>query len=137
MIKPTAFATQATRATLAKEHAQRAQQASTNLQQAMVIARTAVRASSGWKQEDPMKHRARPAARASTGLLQDKPLKHCAPATPDGQGPLEAPAQRAGQEGTRHQKGLRHASNVPRVSRSDSPSEPQFFSLITIYIIYI
>ena len=32
--------------------------------------------STGWKQPDPLKHRARPAARASTALLQDKLLKH-------------------------------------------------------------
>ena len=42
---PPALATQATVATPAQEHAQLVLQASTNLQQAMVIARTAARAS--------------------------------------------------------------------------------------------
>jgi hypothetical protein len=68
--------TQATGLSPAREHAQRVLQASTNLQQAMVIARTAARASTGWEQEDPMKHPARLVVRASTGLLQHKQLNH-------------------------------------------------------------
>ena len=38
--------------------------------------RCAARASTEWKQPDPVKHRARLAARASTGSSQDQPLKH-------------------------------------------------------------
>ena len=56
VLVPPALATQATAETPAQEHAQRAQRASTNLLQAMVIALTA--------------------ARAHTGILQDKPLSH-------------------------------------------------------------
>ena len=56
VLEPPALAKQVTVATPAQEHAQCVYQASTNLQQAMVIARTA--------------------ARACTGILQDKPLSH-------------------------------------------------------------
>ena len=80
VLRPPAFAMQGTVATPAQEHAQRVWRESTNLQQAMMIARTAARASTGFPQDNPLKHPARPAARASTGLLQDKPLKH--PARP-------------------------------------------------------
>ena len=79
-----------------EEPAQRVYQESTNLQQAMVLARTVARGSTGmlqdkplknpagsvtqesigWEQEGPVKHPARTAARASTEMLQDKPLKH-------------------------------------------------------------
>jgi hypothetical protein len=41
-----------------------------------VPARHVSLASTGYTQEDPLKHRARPAARASTGLVQDKQMKH-------------------------------------------------------------
>ena len=75
-----ALATQATVATLAQGVATRALQASTNLQQAMVIARTAVRASTGPKQEDLVKHPARLASWASTGRKQEDQVKH--PARP-------------------------------------------------------
>jgi hypothetical protein len=71
-------------------------QASTNLQEGMVLARTALRASTGllqdkllrprawpavqasiwWKQEDLLRHRARPASQASTGWKQEDPLRH-------------------------------------------------------------
>ena len=53
LLRPPAFVLQASVATPAQEHAQRVLQASTNLLQAMVIAR--------------------PAAQASTEMLQDKP----------------------------------------------------------------
>ena len=57
--------------------AQRAQQASTNLGKAMVVARTAARASTGGTLQDKqLKHRARPAARASTGWAQEHTVKH-------------------------------------------------------------
>ncbi len=67
---PLALATQATVATPAQENAQRVLQASTNLQQAMVTARTAALASTGRKQEDQMKHRARPVPRTRARLLR-------------------------------------------------------------------
>ncbi len=76
MLEPHALAMQATVATPAQEHAQRVLQASTNLQEAMVIARTVLQASMGLLRDKPLRHRARPAAWASTGLLQDKRLKH-------------------------------------------------------------
>ena len=50
--------------------------ASTNQQEAMVIARTVLRASTGLLQDKPLKHLARSAVWASTGLLQDNPLRH-------------------------------------------------------------
>ncbi len=82
MLEPHALATQDTVATPAQEHAQRVLQASINLQEGMVIAQTALRASTGLLRDKPLKHRARPAAWASTGLLQDNPLNHRArPAT--------------------------------------------------------
>ncbi len=56
--------------------AQRVLQASTKLQQAMEIARSVGRASTGLLQDKLVKHPARAAARASTGPLQDKPLRH-------------------------------------------------------------
>ena len=64
---PPALATQATVATPAQEHAQRAYQASTNLQQAMVIARTAVRACTGSPQDKPLSHPAWRVTRESIG----------------------------------------------------------------------
>ena len=76
VLKPHARATQATVVTPAQEHVQRVWQESTNLQEAMVIARTVAQASSGLLKDKPLKHRARSAVRASTGLLQDKPPKH-------------------------------------------------------------
>ena len=71
-----ALAKQATVAMPAQGIAQRAQQASTKLKRAMVIARTAERASTGLLLDKTLKPRARPAERASTGLLPDNPLKH-------------------------------------------------------------
>ena len=53
-----------------EEAAQRAQQASTKLQRAMEIARTAARGSTGWEVEDPLKHPARPVPRTRTRLLR-------------------------------------------------------------------
>jgi hypothetical protein len=47
VLEPPALATQGTVATPAQEHAQRVLQASTNLLQAIVIARTAAQASTG------------------------------------------------------------------------------------------
>jgi hypothetical protein len=96
LLEPHAFAMQATVATPGQGLAQRAQQGSGNLQETLLIARTAVRASTGplqdkpmshparpvswastsWEPEDPVKHPARPAERASTDLWQDKLLKH-------------------------------------------------------------
>jgi hypothetical protein len=76
VLEPHALAMQATVGTPAQGIAQRAYQASGNQQEAMVIARTVLRASTGWLRDEPLKHRARSAAWASTGLLQDKQLKH-------------------------------------------------------------
>ena len=103
MLEPHALATQDTVATPAQEHAQRVLQASINLQEAMVIARTALRASTGLTRDKRLKHRARPAAWASTGSLQDKRLKHRA-----------RPAARAS-TGWKQEDLLRHpARHVPR-----------------------
>ena len=62
--------TQATGFSPAREHAQRVLQASTNLQQAMVIARTALRASTGLIQDKPRQHRARTVPRTRIRLLR-------------------------------------------------------------------
>jgi hypothetical protein len=89
----------------------------------MAIARSAERGSTGWKQEDLLKHRARTAARASTDSEQEHPLKHRARPVPRTrsrllrvvfkptagvkwaiQGLTEARAQRVWQESTRHQQ---------------------------------
>ena len=52
-------------------------QASTNLQQVMVIARTGERrASTGMPQDKPLKYPAWPAARGSTGWEQEDPVKN-------------------------------------------------------------
>ncbi len=56
--------------TPAQEHAQRAWQASTNLQQAMVIARTALAARTGPLQQEPLRHRARHVPRTRPRLLR-------------------------------------------------------------------
>ncbi len=65
-----ALATQATVATPAQENAQHVLQASTNLLQAMVIARTVERASTGSLQDKPLKHRAWPVPRTPARLLR-------------------------------------------------------------------
>ena len=67
VLVPPALATQATVATPAQEHAQRVYQASTNLQQAMVIARTVLRASTGILQDKPLSHPAWRVTRESIG----------------------------------------------------------------------
>jgi hypothetical protein len=67
---PRALAMQATVATPAPGIAQRAQQASTILQQPMVIARTAFRASTGPLQDKPRRHHARHVPRTRTRLLR-------------------------------------------------------------------
>ena len=76
MLEHPALATQATVETPAQEHAQRASQARTNLQEAMVIARPAARGSTGMLQDKPLKHPARCAVRGSTGWEQEDPVKH-------------------------------------------------------------
>ena len=63
-LEQTAPATQGTVGTPAQEHAQYAQQVSGNLLSVMLISRTAARASTGWEQEDAVKHRARYVPRA-------------------------------------------------------------------------
>ena len=70
MLFPPALATQGTVATPAQAHAQRVLQASTNLLQAMVIARTAARASTGSLQDKPMKRPARPVPRTRARLFR-------------------------------------------------------------------
>ena len=109
-------------ATHTEDHAHRARQASTNLQQTMKIARPAARASMGLLEDKPLKHRARPAARASTEWEQEDPLNHRARPVPRTRSRLlrvvlkptagvmwairgltEARAQRAWQERTSYQ----------------------------------
>jgi hypothetical protein len=102
-LRPPAFVIQVSVATPAQGHAQRVLQASTNLHQAIVDARTAVRASTGMLQDKALKHHALHAARASTGRLQDQPLKH--------------PARHARQASTRRKQEdpVKHrARRVPR-----------------------
>jgi hypothetical protein len=82
LLRPPAFVLQASVATPAQEHAQRVLQASTNLQQAIVSARTAARASTGLQQDKALKHPALHAARASTGWKQEDPVKHRARLVP-------------------------------------------------------
>jgi hypothetical protein len=68
-----------THSSMARRPSQRvwpAVRASTGWKQEDHPARPAGRASTGLLQEDPRRHRARPVVRASTGLLQDKLLKH-------------------------------------------------------------
>ena len=69
------LATQATVAMPKQEAAQRVSQASTNLQESIMIARTVSRASTGMLQDKLLKHHARTAARASTGRAQEDLLK--------------------------------------------------------------
>ena len=69
VLEPPALATQATVATLAQEHVQRVLQASTNLQEGMVLARTALRASTGLLQDKLLRHPARPVLRTRPRLL--------------------------------------------------------------------
>ncbi len=76
LLRPPALAMQGTVATPAQGLAQRAQQATSKLQQPMVIARAVVQASMGPLQDKPRKHPARPAGRASTVWEQEDPLKH-------------------------------------------------------------
>ena len=82
LLRPPALVLQASVVTPAQEHAQRVLQASTNLKQAIVNARTAVRASTGMLQDKALKHLARPAARASTGRKQEDQMKHRARLVP-------------------------------------------------------
>jgi hypothetical protein len=72
----------ATEATPPQEHAQLASLASGNLQQAMVIARPAARASTGNASDKPLKRRARPVARVSTVWKQEELVKHRARPVP-------------------------------------------------------
>ena len=59
VLRPPALALRATVATLGQGIAQRAQQASGNLQEPILIARTVARASTGLLQDKPLRHRAR------------------------------------------------------------------------------
>ena len=59
MLEPHALATRAMVATRALEHVQRVLQASTNLQEGMVLARTVLQASTGLLQDKLLRHRAR------------------------------------------------------------------------------
>ncbi len=70
VLEPHALAMQATVGTPAQGIAQRAEQASTNLQEAMVIARTALRASTGPLQDKPLRHPARYVPRTRPRLLR-------------------------------------------------------------------
>jgi hypothetical protein len=70
VLKPHALAMQATVETPAQEHAQRVLQASTNQQEAMVIALTVLRASTGLLRDKQLKHRVRSVPRTRTRLLR-------------------------------------------------------------------
>jgi len=82
VVEQTALAAQATVGTPAQEHAQRAEQASGNLLSAMVIARNVARASTGTPQAKPLRHPALPAVWGSTGWEQEDPVKHRARVVP-------------------------------------------------------
>ena len=68
-LEPHARAMQATVGTRAQEHEQRVLQASTNLQEGMVLARTALQASTGLLQDKLLRHPARPVLRTRPRLL--------------------------------------------------------------------
>ena len=70
VLRPLAFVMQALAVTPAQENAQRVLQASTNLQQAMVIARTAARAHTGILQDIRLSHPAWRVVRESIGRRQ-------------------------------------------------------------------
>ena len=70
MLEPHALATQATVATRAQEHVLRVLQASTNLREGMVLARTVLQASTGLLQDKPLRHRARHVLQTRPRLLR-------------------------------------------------------------------
>ena len=114
VLEPRALATQATVETPAQEHAQRASQARTNLQEAMVAARPAARGSTGWEQEDPVKHRARPVPPTRTRLLRVALVPPAFVMQATRATPAQEHAQHAQQASTRSHRGQPHAPAVPQ-----------------------
>ncbi len=70
VLVPPALAMRATVATHEQGIAQRAKQASGNLQETMLLARNAVRASTGRLQDKPLRHRARHVPHTRTRFLE-------------------------------------------------------------------